>query len=116
MYGCRTKSSDWGDRANVLGKARAFHGKPRTAGSNPEFSCKMQLQYTRLVANNNQEGGKMNAFTLTRVAVEPNAPPVARQTQCETCHVVPGDQLQKQDADRLFEARLQWFLAVSRAA
>jgi hypothetical protein len=39
-----------------------------------------------------------------------------RQTSCETCPTAPEDQFRKQEADCLFEARLQWFLAVSRAA
>jgi hypothetical protein len=56
----------------------------------------------------------MNALTLAPTAAEPNVP--VRQTPREACEVVPADQLQKQEADRLFEARLQWFLAVSRAA
>ena len=56
----------------------------------------------------------MNALTLTHTAAEPN-PPV-RQTPREVCQAVPADQRRKQEADRLFEARLQWFLALSRAA
>jgi hypothetical protein len=57
----------------------------------------------------------MTTFTLTQPA-GPNAPPVVRQTANETCHAIPADQLHKQEEDWLFEARLQWFLAVSAAA
>ena len=57
----------------------------------------------------------MNALTRSHAA-EANAPPVVRQTPRETCDMVPEDQLRKQEADRVFEARLQWFLAVSAAA
>jgi hypothetical protein len=71
------------------------------------------LQYTRLVATRNQEDSQMNAITPAHTA-EPGD--TGRQTPSETCHAVPAEQLRNQEADRLFEARLQWFLAVSRAA
>jgi hypothetical protein len=49
----------------------------------------------------------MNAATLTHTAADDQDRPAQR----ETCH-----QHRDQEADRVFEARLQWFLAVSRAA
>jgi hypothetical protein len=58
----------------------------------------------------------MNASTLIRTAPELKTPPQVRQTPCETCPAVSADQRKKQEVDWLFEARVQWFLAVSRAA
>jgi hypothetical protein len=57
----------------------------------------------------------MTTFTPTFTA-DPYVPPPVRQTSRETCLAASEDQCRKQEADRLFEARLQWFLAVSRAA
>jgi|GEM_PF-6913592 len=56
----------------------------------------------------------MNAFTLAK-SPEPNAPS-PQQISRELDPKMSRDQLQKQEADRLFEAGVQWFLAVSRAA
>jgi hypothetical protein len=49
----------------------------------------------------------MNAATPTHTAADNQDGPVQR----ETC-----DQHWDQEADRVFEARLQWFLALSAAA
>lgn len=57
----------------------------------------------------------MNVFALAH-SPEPNAMPPVQQIPRKPELKVPGDQLQKQEADRLFEAGVQWFLAVSRAA
>ena len=43
-------------------------------------------------------------------------PSATRETPSQTCHALTADQVCKQEAERVFEARLQWFLAVSRAA
>lgn len=57
----------------------------------------------------------MTTFTPTQT-VDPNVPPPARQTPREGCRAVSEDQRRKQEADRAFEAGVQWFLAVSAAA
>ena len=57
----------------------------------------------------------MTTFTPTRTA-EPNVPPVVRPTPHEGCLAVAEDLVRKQEADRLFEAGVRWFLAVSAAA
>lgn len=57
----------------------------------------------------------MTTFTPTRTA-EPNVPPVVRPTPREDCLTVPEDLFRKQEADRLFEAGVRWFLAVSATA
>jgi hypothetical protein len=55
----------------------------------------------------------MNAFML---AAEPNAHTADRQAAREVGHAETRDQWQVQYEDRVFEARLRWFLAVSAAA
>jgi hypothetical protein len=56
----------------------------------------------------------MNAFATTHTA-ESDASPSVQATR-EACRAASGDRLRKQEEDRVFEARLQWFLAVSAAA
>ena len=82
-----------------------------------KIGCKMQLhlQYTPSVANRNQEGREMTTF-IPPQTVESNTPPVSRQTSRESCLALTEEQLRKQEADRLFEAGVQWFLAVSATA
>ncbi|HJZ54201.1 MAG TPA: hypothetical protein VKE74_04555 [Gemmataceae bacterium] len=64
----------------------------------------------------------MTAFSLDHTAgpsgLGSNEPSLAAvwQTPCEACRAVSDQQLRTQEADRVFEARVQWFLAVSRAA
>ncbi len=60
----------------------------------------------------------MTASTLTGSATRPNAPSPGsdRPVPRETCPAAPGRQSRPSEADRVFEARLRWFLAVSRAA
>jgi hypothetical protein len=55
----------------------------------------------------------MSAITATHTA-EPSH--TTRETPCETCHTQTAEQLRKQEADRAFEAAVQRFLEVSRAA
>ena len=56
----------------------------------------------------------MTPFTQA-LAADPTPSP-SRQAPHECRPVVPEERLRKQEADRLFEARLQWFLALSAAA
>jgi hypothetical protein len=59
----------------------------------------------------------MTAFTLSYASpahTEPNNS--VRQTASPARPTVPCRQLWEQDAERAFEAGVQWFLAVSRAA
>ena len=55
----------------------------------------------------------MNAVTQAYTA-EPNH--TTTETPGQTGPTVSPDQLRKQEADRAFEAAVQWVLAVSRAA
>ncbi|MDB5309157.1 MAG: hypothetical protein JWO38_3359 [Gemmataceae bacterium] len=64
----------------------------------------------------------MAAFTLAHTAAPsatrsngPSPAPV-RPTPPEACPAMSGQQVRKSEADRAFEAGVQWFLAVSRAA
>ena len=57
----------------------------------------------------------MNTFSPTHTA-ESKAPLPVRQSTREGCPAVTSDQRRKQEDERVFEARLQWFLAVSAAA
>ena len=56
----------------------------------------------------------MNALTLTRPAAQSNDTSPAQQPRPEDC--TAGRQTGQSEADRVFEARLRWFLAVSRNA
>ena len=56
----------------------------------------------------------MNALTLTRPAAQSNDTPPARQPRPEDC--TAGRQTGPSEADRVFEARVRWFLEVSRNA
>jgi hypothetical protein len=56
----------------------------------------------------------MYAITLAHAA-EPDT--TDRQPPRETsCGAAPADQTRTREADRVFEARLRWFLALSRSA
>jgi hypothetical protein len=57
----------------------------------------------------------MNTVIPTHTT-EPNGPSGIWQLPREVCPSASEDKGRKQEADRLFEARLQWFLSVSRAA
>ena len=79
----------------------------------------MQLYplYTTSVANNNREEQEMTAFTLSYASpatTEQNNS--VRQPAWPARPSAPCRQLWEQDAERAFEAGVQWFLAVSRAA
>jgi len=56
----------------------------------------------------------MNA-AIPMHATEPKTLSPIRAT-CEATHASCSDRLRAEEADRLFEARLQWFLALSAAA
>ncbi len=56
----------------------------------------------------------MNPRTQTQTA-EPK-PQTFRQTSHQGCPTTHEESRRKQEADKLFEARLQWFLALSAAA
>jgi hypothetical protein len=60
----------------------------------------------------------MNASILTQTnnasAIRPNAP--CERLQTMTAPRYAAKQLRKQEADRAFEAGVQWFLEVSRKA
>ena len=56
----------------------------------------------------------MNALALTRPAAQSNDTSPAQQPRPEDC--TAGRQTGQSEADRVFEARLRWFLAVSRNA
>lgn len=58
----------------------------------------------------------MNAITRAQSAAEPNTSSPDRKPAGKDCTEVSGDRLQKLEADRVFEAGVQWFLAVSRYA
>ena len=58
-------------------------------------------------------------ITLTRTAsptVGRSDGPAIATARPETCPSTPRRHNLQSEADRLFEARIQWFLAVSRAA
>jgi hypothetical protein len=57
----------------------------------------------------------MNAFT-PMTTTEANAHAADRQAAREVGHTEVCDQRRAQDEDRVFEARLWWFLAMSAAA
>ena len=80
----------------------------------PPFGCKMQPRpIVYPVEFNRQPGGARD----DRVHTTPAAPSATRpddpdrQARREVC-----DRLRKREEERVFEARVQWFLAVSRAA
>ena len=56
----------------------------------------------------------MNALTLTRPAAQSKDTPPAQQPRPED--FTAGRRTGQSEADRLFEARLRWFLEVSRNA
>ena len=73
--------------------------------------CNHILLYTRTVANSNHEDPEMNALALTRPAAQSNDAPPAQQPRPEDC--TADRQTGQSEADRVFEARLRWFLEVS---
>lgn len=76
--------------------------------------CNLSQVYTQTTADPNSEGREMAASTLTRAAPS-NAEQRAHETSPRKV-VREGPRRRMSAADRLFEARLRWFLAVSRQA
>ena len=58
----------------------------------------------------------MNAITRALVVVESKSPSPIQMTAYKECPEISDEQLRKLEADRVFEAGVQWFLAVSRSA
>ncbi|QJW97290.1 hypothetical protein [Frigoriglobus tundricola] len=58
----------------------------------------------------------MNTLTRAPAAAESNVAPPVPTAARKDCSGASDDQLRALEADRVFEARVQWFLAVSRNA